>query len=209
MSGFLLSSFPLFILYAEEVVRFFQIRRYGIAEKNSPMQYLIMSAGFITLIALSVRYFSDYAWLILAIGVVLGSYLLYSLIQGFYHLTVYQSSKIEVEEVIDDRLQAYKERLSKETDEENNKIEYIIDDTKEKLTLKWNVSPLNSDYAHTVNIYLKGKAPSELAYEWADLRETFIHRAAEKNVQRRLWWHGLLLFAGLLFFIAMMTMPYM
>ncbi|PYZ93331.1 hypothetical protein CR194_09055 [Salipaludibacillus keqinensis] len=195
-----LTIVPFFIAFVEGIVRFFQIRKHGVSEKLPWIQHLLGGIGLVTLIYLSFTYLSDQVWLVIAIGIVLMFYMISSLISGVYHLTVYQSSGKEVEGVVDDKLKAYEGRVSKEINKQSKKIEYVLEDTKEKLNLDWDVSPLNSDFAHTVHVRLQRKVPSELENEWFDLRETLIKRGAEKDVQKRLKWHGALLLAGFLIF---------
>ncbi|GEL07051.1 hypothetical protein [Salisediminibacterium halotolerans] len=198
MSNFWLTVFPLILLNIEALVRLRQIRRYGLAEKTSAMQYLVMAVALISVLTIVSNYVSGAFWLIIVIVVLLVSKLIYSSLYGFSKLTVYQSSKHEVEEVIDSQLRRYEERLQKKENEDKSEIQYIIEDTKEKLKLTWDKSPLNSDYADNVALQVDSKFPSELAEEWPEIKDKLVRLNAQKNIKRRLLWESIFAFSGIL-----------
>ncbi|SER90048.1 hypothetical protein [Salisediminibacterium halotolerans] len=198
MSNFWLAVFPLILLNIEALVRLRQIRRYGVAEKTSVMEYLVMAVALISVLTIVSNYLSGAFWLIILIVVLLVSKYIYSSLYGFSKLTVYQSSKHEVEEVIDSQLRRYEERLQKKENENKSEIQYIIEDTKEKLKLTWDKSPLNSDYADNVVLQVDSKFPSELAEEWPEIKDKLVSLNAEKNIKRRLLWESIFAFFGIL-----------
>ncbi|GEL07044.1 hypothetical protein [Salisediminibacterium halotolerans] len=196
MSNVLFFIVLLTFICVEEAVRFLQIRRDRLAEKNPFMHNLTIIIAIIGLVTVASNVFSEYIWLIAAIGTALVSYLIYSFIHPLYHVTVYQTDMDEVKNVMDDHLQPYEERIVKKADETNKKLTYIIKETKEKLIITWDLSPLNSNYADTVDVQMRSNISGELADEWPEIKAKLIKLNEQKTFNAGFDGRGCLCLAG-------------
>ncbi len=179
-------------VYVVSFEHFFQVKKSGVFSRHMGLERMVNLAAFLSAVLFTYPYYFETSALFFAIIVIAIIFLLlvFSLFSRIRKLSVYNTSILEVEEVVDEIIENREIMVEKREDSYNKKIRLLVKDTNEKIELHWDVSPLNDDFNHTVNLSIKTNPPSEMDELWIDLKEKLREIGQQKSHKKRLFWSG-------------------